>query len=133
MKFTDFKTVKKAEIREKVAKVLDRLPEGNWGGHRVIREGSAPRWQVQDLRGLDCIECEGDLIKSPSKFGADNIKYFTCQANSTHKFVLIERLSPTRQLLAAASSILGGGPPPLTDADLEALDLNLDHMGRMKD
>ena len=134
MKFTDFKTKKAEEIRTKVTDILQRFPEGKtWAGQRVIHDESTSPFELDALNNLTCLTCGGALhgIKSPS--GAPNITYYTCQGDVKHKFLRVEPMSGFRKMMSNASRIISGQPLGPTDADLEALDVHLDHMGRLAD
>ena len=134
MNFSDFKTAKAEEVRTKVADILQRFPEGKtWGGQRVIHDERCSPFELDNLNYLVCLTCGGQLraVKSPS--GAPNITYYTCEVDVTHKFLRVEPMSGFRKMMHAAERVLTGQPAGVSDADLEALDLHLDHMGRLAD
>lgn len=128
MKFSKFREAEAEKLRSKVVDIVSRMPQG-FAGNEVIREEKASRWDIGCLDDLTCLHCGEDLTRIPSPSGADNISYYTCNANSKHRFTRVAPQSFTQKLLGAATSMLTGAPPPITDEELAILDMQMDHKG----
>lgn len=127
MKFGTFKEVKAVEVKGRVVDHLQRLPDGHWAGRRIVREDSAPDWEIQLLDFNSCLTCGKDLHSTRSPSGAPNITYYTCIDDVSHKFVRVgPPPSGLRRLLNAASGVTSGKP---IDDDLDRIDQMLSEGG----